>query len=54
MNNSVENFYGNNGKILENITGLDSTVDFGGNIEFISKNGIQKDANIDAIEILVA
>lgn len=53
MNNGVENFYGTKNEVLENIAGLDSTVDFGSNIEFISKNGIQKDSNVDAIEILV-
>lgn len=53
MNNSVQDFYGNNNDILKEITNLDSTVDFSANVEYISKNGIQKDGNVDTIEILV-
>lgn len=53
MNNSVQDFYGNNNDILKDITNLDSTVDFSANVEYISKNGIQKDGNVDTIEILV-
>ena len=54
MNNAVNDFYSNNKEqALKDASFLDSTVDFTGNIEFISKNGIQKDANIDTIEILV-
>ena len=54
MNNAVNDFYSNNKEqALKDASFLDSTVDFAGNIEFISKNGIQKDANIDTIEILV-
>ncbi len=54
MNNAVSDFYSNNKEqALKDASFLDSTVDFAGNMEFISKNGIQKDANIDTIEILV-
>ena len=53
MNNSVQDFYGNNNDILKEITNLDSTVDFSADVEYISKNGIQKDGNVDTIEILV-
>lgn len=53
MNNTVQNFYGNNDDILKEISNLDSTVNFDGNVEYISKNGIQKDSSIDTIEILV-
>ena len=53
MNNSVQDFYGNNNDILKEITNLYSTVDFSANVEYISKNGIQKDGNVDTIEILV-
>ena len=53
MNNSVQDFYSNNNDILKEITNLDSTVDFSANVEYISKNGIQKDGNVDTIEILV-
>ncbi len=53
MNNSVESFYNKNDEVLKNVVELDSTVNFGENFEFISKNGIQKDTNVDAIEILV-
>ena len=53
MNNNVQDFYGNNNDILKEITNLDSTVDFSANVEYISKNGIQKDGNVDTIEILV-
>ena len=53
MNNTVQDFYSNNNNILKEITNLDSTVDFSANVEYISKNGIQKDGNVDTIEILV-
>ncbi len=53
MNNSVENFYGNNSEVLENVANLDSTFDFGSNAEFISRNSVQKDVKVDTIEILV-
>ena len=54
MNNTVRDFYSNDKEqVLKNAQALDSTFDFGGNVEFISRNGIQKDANIDTIEILV-
>ncbi|MBQ4647304.1 MAG: segregation/condensation protein A [Candidatus Gastranaerophilales bacterium] len=47
------NFYSNNKKIYDDITVLDGTVDFGGNTEFISKSGIKKDVQTDAIEIVL-
>ncbi len=53
MNNSVQDFYGSSNEVLKDISKLDSTIDFGVNLEYISKNGIQKDSNIDTIEILV-
>lgn len=53
MNNTVQDFYSNNNNILKEITNLDSTVGFSANVEYISKNGIQKDGNVDTIEILV-
>ena len=54
MNNTVRDFYSNDKEqALKNAQALDSTFDFGGNVEFISRNGIQKDTNIDTIEILV-
>ncbi len=53
MKNSVESFYNSDSEILKNIKSLDSVVDFKDATGFTSKNGIQKDTNIDAIEILV-
>ena len=53
MNNSIQDFYGSSNEVLKEISNLDSTIDFGENFEYISKNGIQKDGNIDTIEILV-
>lgn len=54
MNNSINNFYNEDKtQALNNADFLDSTVSFGDDIEFISKNGVAKDKETDAIEILV-
>ena len=53
MSQAVCDFYGNNKKIYDEITVLDGTVDFNGNTEFISKSGIKKDVQTDAIEIIL-
>ena len=50
---SAVNFYSDNKKIYDEITVLDGTVDFGENSEFISKSGIKKDVQTDAIEIIL-
>ena len=50
---SAVNFYSDNKKIYDEITVLDGTVDFGENTEFISKSGIKKDVQTDAIEIIL-
>ena len=50
---SAVNFYGDNKKLYNEITVLDGTVDFNGNTEFISKAGIKKDVQTDAIEIIL-
>jgi len=47
------NFYSNNKQIYNEIQVLDGTVDFGENTEFISKSGIKKDVQTDAIEIIL-
>ena len=47
------NFYTENKKMYDEITVLDGTVDFGQNTEFISKSGIKKDVQTDAIEIIL-
>lgn len=52
MNNAV-NFYSNNKQVYDEISVLDGTVDFGENTEFISKSGIKKDVQTDAIEIIL-
>ncbi len=46
-------FYGNNNTLYNEIQVLDGTVDFGSNTEFISKSGIKKDVQTDAIEIIL-
>ena len=46
-------FYGNNNSLYNEIKVLDGTVDFGENQEFISKSGIKKDVQTDAIEIIL-
>lgn len=47
------NFYSNNKQIYNEISVLDGTVDFGESTEFISKSGIKKDVQTDAIEIIL-
>ena len=53
MNNAVSDFYGINNNLYSEIKVLDGTVDFGSNTEYISKSGIKKDINQDAIEIIL-
>ena len=54
MSQAIENeFYTNNKKMYDEITVLDGTVDFGTNTEFISRSGIKKDVQTDAIEIIL-
>ena len=52
MNNTVSNFYGNN-NIYSELKVLDGTVDFTSDNGFISKTGIKKDIQTDAIEIIL-
>lgn len=53
MSEAVSDFYSNNKKIYDEIKVLDGTVDFGENTEFVSKTGIKKDVQTDAIEIIL-
>lgn len=53
MSEAVSDFYSNNRKIYDEIKVLDGTVDFGENTEFVSKTGIKKDVQTDAIEIIL-
>ena len=54
MENSIANFYNSdNQELIQDMQNLDTTVTFGSDIEFISRNGLQKDKEVDAIEILV-
>ena len=53
MSQAVSDFYGENKNIYDEITVLDGTVDFNGSTEFISKSGIKKDVQTDAIEIIL-
>lgn len=53
MNNTVNDFYTNDKNALEGVKNLDATITFGSDIEFISKTGVEKDKEVDAIEILV-
>ena len=46
-------FYGNDKNIYNEIKVLDGTVDFGASQEFVSKSGIKKDIQTDAIEIIL-
>ena len=52
MNNTASSFY-NNENIYSELKVLDGTVDFGSDNGFISKSGIRKDINEDAIEIIL-
>lgn len=51
--NAINDFYTHNPKVLEEIQVLDATVDFGANIEFVSKSGMKKNVQTDAIEIIL-
>lgn len=53
MNNTAETFYNPNDQILNDIEVLDGTIDFHSQTEFISKSGIKKDFQTDAIEIIL-
>ena len=53
MSQAINEFYTNNKKMYDEITVLDGTVDFGENTEFISRSGIKKDVQTDAIEIIL-
>ena len=53
MTVAINEFYTNNRKMYDEITVLDGTVDFGQNTEFISRSGIRKDVQTDAIEIIL-
>ena len=53
MTEAINEFYTNNKKMYDEITVLDGTVDFGANTEFISRSGIKKDVQTDAIEIIL-
>ena len=53
MSNAVSDFYTENKAFYDELTVLDGSVDFGSNIEFVSKSGIKKDVQTDAIEIIL-
>ncbi len=53
MTEAVSNFYTNNKLNYNEIKILDGTVDFGNNTEFISRAGIKKNVQTDAIEIIL-
>ncbi len=53
MSEAVSDFYTNNKLNYDEIKVLDGTVDFGSNTEFISRSGIKKDVQTDAIEIIL-
>ena len=53
MNNAISNFYKTDNNLKNELKVLDGTVDFQGETEFISKTGIKKDLQKDAIEIVV-
>lgn len=53
MTEAVSEFYSNNKLKYDEIRVLDGTVDFGSNTEFISRSGIKKDVQTDAIEIIL-
>ncbi len=53
MTEAVSEFYSNNKLKYDEIKVLDGTVDFGSNTEFISRSGIKKDVQTDAIEIIL-
>ncbi len=53
MSEAVSEFYKENKAFYDELTVLDGSVDFGSNVEFISKTGIKKDVQTDAIEIIL-
>ena len=53
MTEAVSDFYSNKKLNYDEIKVLDGTVDFGSNTEFISRSGIKKDIQTDAIEIIL-
>ena len=53
MTEAVSDFYTNKKLNYDEIKVLDGTVDFGSNTEFISRSGIKKDIQTDAIEIIL-
>lgn len=53
MSNAVSDFYKENKAFYDELTVLDGSIDFGNNTEFISKTGIKKDVQTDAIEIIL-
>ncbi len=53
MTNALSEFYNDNKEIYNQIEVLDSTVDFNQNVEFVSKSGIKKNIQTDAIEIIL-
>ncbi|MBQ8476764.1 segregation/condensation protein A, partial [bacterium] len=46
-------FYGNNNSLYDEIKVLDGTVDFSADKGFVTKSGIRKDIQTDAIEIIL-
>ncbi len=54
MNQAINtDFYNTNNDLYNEMKNLDGTIDFIENGEFISKSGIKKDAQVDAIEIIL-
>ncbi len=54
MNQAINtNFYSMDNELYNEMKNLDGTIDFIENGEFVSKSGIKKDAQIDAIEIIL-
>lgn len=53
MENKINSFYNITANALDEAKVLDGFVDFNGNMEFISKSGIKKDVEQDAIEIIL-
>lgn len=54
MNQAINtNFYSTDNELYNEMKNLDGTIDFIENGEFISKSGIKKDAQVDAIEIIL-
>lgn len=53
MSEALSEFYSNTNEIYENIEFLDSTIDFNSENEFVTKSGIKKDTQTDAIEIIL-